>query len=373
MSRSAKYLIAAFVAGAAVVATAGPANAQYGYFYRQQPTIYSYYAFGPVVMPFGYGIMPAYGLGMNRSGAFFPSPTGGYGFMSSRLYYSPMYYPSYGGGGGYSPSYPTSGSYGYGMAARESYYLRQAQQGAAGYGAAGGLVNYDRVAPDRGAKAADPKVLWKNSPEAFRHALLNPTDQEIATGQALNVLLRAIPDLESAGAKADPPFLPPDFLAKVTFAGGPSADALNLVRTGTVEFPPVLRGSEFDGPRAAVEKDLAAAAEQVRNGKKVDTFLFDRIGENVKRMKAKPEADDDAAAAVLARLERVVKFLKTPDANGLFVPAWQTDGVTLRDLSKFMARFKLEFGPAAAGGEPVYAALHRGTAAYVNQLAQAKR
>jgi len=371
MSRLVKLLSVSAVAGAAVLATARPANAQGRYFYRQSPTIYSYYPFGPVVMPFGYGVMPAYGLGMNQAGAFFPSMTGGYGFMSSRLYYSPS---SYGGGYSYpmtyDSTYPSSGSYGYGMAARESYYLRQAQR-QAGYGGGYGSVAYDRVVPERGAKPADPN-RWKDAPEALRQALFNPTEQSINSGQALNELLKAIPDLEAAGGKADPPFLPPELLAKLTFTGGPSADALNLVRAGKIEYPPALRGSEFDAQRVAIEKDLATAAELVRAGKKIDPVLVDRLTGNVKRMKAKAPVDVEAVAA-LARLEEAVKYLKSADASGLFVPAWQSDGATLRDLGKFMARYKLQFGPAAPGGEALYAALHRGMVGYVNQLAAAKK
>jgi len=369
MSRLVKLLTVSVVAGAAVLATARPANAQF--FYRQMPTIYSYYPFGPVVMPFGYGVMPAYGLGINQAGAFWPSSTGGYGFTSSRLYYSPAYYGGYGGGYPmtYDYSYSSTGSYGYGMAAQESYYLRQAQR-QAGYGEAGGAVSYDRV-PDRGAKPADPN-RWKDAPAALKQALFNPTEQSVNSGQALSELLRVIPDLEAAGGKADAPFLPPEVLAKVTFIGGPAADALNMVRAGKVEFPPVLRGTEFDGPRTAIEKDLATASDLVRAGRKIDPALVDRLSANVKRLQANAPVDVETVAA-LARLNAAVTFLKSADASGLFVPGWQTEGATLRDLGKFMARFKLQFGPVAPGGEPLYGALHRGMVSYVNQLAQAKR
>jgi hypothetical protein len=205
----------------------------------------------------------------------------------------------------------------------------------------------------------------------LREALFNPTEQSINSGQALNQLLKASTDLEAAGAKTEPPFLPPEVLAKVTFIGGPAADGLNLVRAGTVEFPLTLRGTEFGGPRTAIEKDLVTASEAVRAGKKLDPALVDRMSANVKRLKSKAPVDVDTTAA-LARLEAAVNYLKSADATGMFVPAWQTDGATLRDLSKFMARYKLQFGPVVSGGEALYAALHRGMVGYVNQLSAKK-
>jgi hypothetical protein len=368
MSRFVKLLTVAVVAGVAVLASARPANAQGMFMYRQMPTIYSYYPFGPVIMPFGYGVMPAYGLGINQAGAFFPSPTGGYGFMSSRLYYAPAYYGGYAYPNSYDYSYPTSGSYGYGMAARESYYLRQAQR-QAGAEAAGGAVYADRL-PDQGAKPADPN-RWRDAPPALRQALFNPTEQSVNSGQALNELLKTSTDLEAAGAKTESPFLPPEVLAKVTFIGGPAADALNMVRSGKIEFPPTLRGTEFGGPRTAIEKDLVTASEAIRAGKKLDPALVDRMSANIKRLQAKAPVDVDTTAG-LARFDAAVTYLKSADASGLFVPAWQTDGATLRDLSKFMTRYKLQFGPVAPGGEALYAALHRGMVGYVNQLAAKK-
>jgi hypothetical protein len=355
MSRFTKQLSALFVAGAAVLATAGPADAQF--FFRQSPTQFSQFPFGRVVMPFGFGVMPAYGLGINSAGAFFPSPRGGYGFVSSRLTYRPMSYPLY-------PAYPVTTGYGSSRYAQDQYNLYYAQR-AARYGFDGRVLaaGYN----GRVVRAVKPEQ-WKDAPEALRQAVLAPSDADIASGKALNELLAAVRNQESKGVKTEMPFLPPDVLAKVTFAGGPAADALNLVRTGTVEFPAALRGSDFDAPRRAIETDLAAIAAQVRDGKKIPPHLADAVAANVRKLNAKTVLLADAdAAEFLDRMERLAKFLKSPEGSAAIVPTWQTVGVSLSDLGRYFERYKIRFGPAAAGNEPAYAALHRGMVGYLSQ------
>jgi hypothetical protein len=276
--------------------------------------------------------------------------------MSNGGYGYPFYYSSYGYPMGDYNTYPSMSNYGYARAARESSYLRDAQKDA-GYG------------KDTGAgRKPDP---WADAPKDIQLAMSKPPEKDINSGHALNVVLKVIPGLVAAGGTADPPFLPPDLLAKVTFAGGPEADALNLVRAGKVEFPPAVSGTEFDAPRTAIATDLAAASRLVREGKTIDPALLDRLTANVERLH--PTAPvDDKTAGTLARLDAAARFLKSADANGLFVPGWQTAGATLRDLSPFMTRYKLEFGPAAPGAEPLYWALHRAMVEYAKKLAVAK-
>ena len=47
-----------------------------------------------------------------------------------------------------------------------------------------------------------------------------------------------------------------------------------------------------------------------------------------------------------------------------------TDGSSVADLTRYMARYKLLFGPADKGDEEVYTTLHRGLAWYLMALRQ---
>ena len=368
MSRLVKLLTVSAVAGAAVLATAGPVAAQVW------------------VRPAYPGLQP-WIYRTQYSGMYFPSPTGGYGFYNQHQYYSTSPLRTFILG----PGYGVPGNYFYGSAAgmtgaglnlagREQAALQQAQRDARNNAAARQQI-FDQWAYERGSKRVDASKP-KDLPEGLRQAVLNPSPDDLASGKALNDLLAAIQGWEAKGVKAETPFLPPDALAKVVVTGGPPADALNLLRTGKVNFPPALQAPDLDAIRAAIERDAAAAAEQARAGKKVDPVLADRIADAARRLKTKAApllrgetGFDDATAAVgsLNRLEAAARFLKSPDANGLFVPAWQAVGATLSDLSKYMGRFKLRFGPAAPGDEGVYAAVHRGMVGYLTQLTQNQR
>jgi hypothetical protein len=273
------------------------------------------------------------------------------------------------GGGGYGGGFPypmpyfdnmfqTTGGYGYGMAARESPYLRDAQKDAG-----------NEKEPPANTRKTNP---LKDAPESLKQALSNPPEKDVASGRALNELMKVIPGLVAAGGRAEIPFLPPDLLSRLSFAGGPEADALNMVRAGKVDFPPAVMGPESEAARTAIEYDLAAASRLVRDGKPIDSALADRLAANIARLHPKAPVDEGTELA-LARLDAAAKVLRSPDANGLFVPSWQTEGTTLRDLGQFMSRYKLEFGPAVPGTESLYWSLHRAMVGYVNQLAAAKR
>jgi hypothetical protein len=372
MFRQVKLVASSVVAGAAVLAAAQPASAQGRMFFRPMPVMNSGFAFNQAMTPMMFNAIQRNAIQQPNRVQFqrdiarltrTSSVTGPY---DARFLYPAIYGGGYGGYGGYAypMAYDTSmyqslGGYGYGMSARDASYLREAQNSKdAGYGKSTGTE-----------RKTD---LLKNAPDAVTQAMSNPPEKDINSGQALNVLLKVIPGLVAAGGRAEVPFLPPDLLSKVTFAGGAEADALNMVRTGKIEFPPAMLGTEFDAQRAAIENDLAAASRLVREGKTIDPALVDRLAADIQRLHPKAPADP-ATEAALARLDAAARFLKSADANGLFVPSWQTEGTTLRDLGQFMSRYKLEFGPAAPGAEPLYWALHRAMAKYVHQLAIVNR
>jgi hypothetical protein len=368
MSRFVKLLTLSFAAGAVVLTTARPAAAQLAWIRPAYP------GFQPWIYRTQY------------SGMFFPSPTGGYGFYTQHQYYSSSPLTTYLYNPGIMPGAYSYGSasaltgIGQNLAGREQLALQQAQRDARNDAAARQQI-FDQWAYERGSKRIDSNAP-KSAPEGLRPAVLTPSAEDLTSGKALNELLAAIQGLEGKGAKAEAPFLPPDSVARIVFAGGPAADALNLFRSDRVDFPAALRGPEYDDFRAAIEHDIAEVAAQVRAGKKVDPMVYDRLSDNARKLKLRVipavRGDlvfDDATAAIgfVNRLEATAKFLKSTGANGLFVSGWQTIGVALNDLTKYMGRFKLQFGPVASGDEGVYAALHRGMVGYYAQLSQPRR
>jgi hypothetical protein len=360
-----KFLGIMIVVGALVLADARSANAQ---LILRAPVP----GYNPSIYRFMYG------------GMTFPSPTGGYGFAVQRQYFfttnlRPFHLPVY-----IDPKIAYGYAYGThagsmmggvnALAVREQFAIQQAQR-VARLDAGARMQVFDQWSADRGSRPIDAERL-KNLTPAVRDAIVAPSDGDVASGKTLNELVQAIHHMKLGGAKAETPFLPPEVLDRITFAGGPAADALNLLRSGELEFPAALRATEYDSLRRAIEKDVASAQNQVHSGKRVDFYLIEQIEANVRKLKAKAEPvinTDAAAAAFLERMEGIAKYLKSPEGSALIVPTWQTVGVSLEDLTQFMNRHQIRFGPSRTGNEAAYAALHRGMVGYHNQLLQVSR
>lgn len=315
------------------------------------------------------------------SGMYFPSPTGGYGFYTQRrlFFSSPLRYTQLAPGtlpvpGVTSPYYGSSSGMnaaGLDLAAREQFAVRQAQLDARNLPAARQQL-FDRWANERANRVLDDRAM-KNAPDALREAMTNPSPEDLGSGKSLNELLAAIQELELAGAKAQTPFLPPEALRKINFTGGAAADALTLVRTGTIRWPEALQAEAFQPQVQAIQADVTAMADQIRAGKKIDAFLTERLQENVRKLKMRSDTSDVQTAAYLSRLDEAAKYLKSAEGNTLVVPGWQSTGVTLSDLSKYMAKHGLQFGAGLQDDRQVYSALHRGMVGYYNQLAANRR
>jgi hypothetical protein len=219
-------------------------------------------------------------------------------------------------------------------------------------------------------------------PAAIDENLLSAEGDQILSGQVLNDLAAAIRRLESKGAKAESPLLPAGLLAQVEYTGGPSADTLMLLRAGPPEFPEPLRGARFDRVRADLERPIAAVAEPMLAGKRVEVAAAEKLSTAVKKAKADvapavremPLAEATAVTRFFNRLLALADVAKAPgQATGLIVPKWATIGASASELVSHLDRYKLAFGPAEAGAVEAYGNLYQGLAGYYVALAQAKK
>jgi len=193
----------------------------------------------------------------------------------------------------------------------------------------------------------------------------------------LNRILAATISAQEKGAKADSANLPPNLLTQVRFTGGANADALALLKmAGRLQFPPAFEAAPLADLRAPLDRNFAAAAAPVLNGKPADPqkvaaleATVEKTGKTLTPLIKEMEFENAIAARrFVNKLNETVKVLKAPGAAGLFDPKWATEGTSVADLVKRMARYKLMFGPADAGGEEAYLALHRGLSAYLIAL-----
>jgi len=220
-----------------------------------------------------------------------------------------------------------------------------------------------------------------NPMKAIDLALINPPEEEILSGKALNELAARIADLEKHGKKASAGLCPPDLMNKIVFAGGPAADTANALRNAAPSFPEVLVQPRFASLRTDLTEAYTPVASVVLTVKKVDAASADKLAAAVKKARdaAAPGladasvADATSVANFFNQLEVAAKFVREPAAIGVVGPKWATVGSNVAELLQHLAKYQIRFGRVSSGDEATYFSLHRGLLAYYAALSQAKK
>lgn len=209
-----------------------------------------------------------------------------------------------------------------------------------------------------------------------------PDLSAIASGDALNQLLKDINRAEAKGARGQSPYIPALVLADLRFAGSPAADLLNLTREAdNLPFPGAFDAPALSGLRSALDKDFFAIAVAVRAGKAPEPAKVVQLETTFGRVQAAVEPvlrnlsfeEATATRRFLNRFGSALKAAKDRSATGLIDPKWAAEGLTVADLVQHMTRYKLTFGQAPSGSEDAYTATHRNLAAYLYFLNQPKK
>lgn len=229
-----------------------------------------------------------------------------------------------------------------------------------------------------GVQGMQEPAMITGAPE-LRHAL--ESEANAPDGETLNTILAASLALEKKGAKAPGVTLAPELLAQIRFAGSPTSEALNLLRSADrLPFPSLFDLDKMRALKEEIEKDFALVAETASTGKAVDQNRVARLTDVVQRARDRvtpvardlPFEDALAAKRFLNDLDLVAKVLRDGANAGIVNPRWETEGTTIPDLTRHMAKYKLQFGPAARDGLDAYLALHRGLSVYHAALSQPK-
>lgn len=376
MIRNRPLIAAAVLAAVGVFASAGPAYGQFGFNYGFGV---NYGGFRP--FPLGYP-------GWNQSLSFTLGGVGaGYQYRFAVTY--PTGAVPFSGFGGFAGGSAGGVGYGSGYYAGEGSRVIDQQRSAIAReqrnakwdsGVSGAVPDFDRWLNDqsKSRRSADP--AGPADPLKLNPALLNPPDHLILNGDVLNELAVLVTDLERKGRKAEPGLAAPDLMTKVVFDGGAAADAANLLRNTDLTFPEPLRAAAYADLRADLEKAYAPVAAAAAAGKRVAAADADKLLKEV--VKSRGAAGDLVKDGCLGdarsvcgffnRLEAAAKFVKGADAAGVAGARWAVVGAPVSDLVRHVNKYKLKFGPAAAGDEAAYFSLHRGLLAYYAGLSQAK-
>jgi hypothetical protein len=218
--------------------------------------------------------------------------------------------------------------------------------------------------------------------DSLRKALAASNTAEVASGDALNEVLKEIIRVEAKGASGPSAYIPSMLFDEIRFAGSPAADLLNFARVaGSLPFPAAFEDPALVGLREELERDFTAAAVAVQAGKSPDGAKLARLELHFQRLqeaagpviKNLPFEEATAARRFLNRMAGAIKAMKGNTAVGLINPKWAAEGLTVADLTRHMARHKLLFGPAPVGNEESYMTLHRNLVTYLFVLTQPKK
>lgn len=295
-------------------------------------------------------------------------------------YYASGYYAS----GAYGSVYGQSGSYMTGgMSGRPDLLvaaqreLMKAQREASLPGVRdqiSGQSNYE--------KGAVPAMPDAGPQDPLRKALAASNPAEVASGDALNEILKEIVRVEAKGAMGPSGYIPSLLLDDMRFSGSPAADLLNFARlAGSLPFPAAFDEAPLSVLRGELEKDFASASVAVQAGKAPDPAKVARLEVTFQRLqdaagpviKNLPFEDATAARRFLNRMASAIRAMKGNTAVGLIDPKWAAEGLSVADLVKHMTRHKLFFGPAPRGNEEAYMTMHRNLATYLFVLTPPKK
>ncbi len=224
-------------------------------------------------------------------------------------------------------------------------------------------MNYERA--NKPTYADD---VERNQSLLLRRILNKPTEKEVTSGKALNIIMPYLQNLAAQGVMGPPIPLAADTVSHINVTVG-SAASLGPIKNGKVEWPRVLLGPHQQKLDSLLPAAIGAAVEN-----KLDPKLYDQINEEVAALKKDlkdrfyNEKIDGTAyltgQRTLEPLEGAIKSLGDPGAARLLSGAKAARGRNVPELVMNMGQDGLNFAPASPGNEADYFALQRSFASY---------
>jgi hypothetical protein len=183
----------------------------------------------------------------------------------------------------------------------------------------------------------------------------NPSPEDIADGNALNVLLDQLSDprIHSSAIRLATDTIPARYVHAIPFVNASEAVTLSLNElTGEEDWPFALKGERFAADRNAYADAVRKALEEDREGDlKAETIQA--VRDALARLRAKLDAnppDDPAQRGEAYNFIRthvaMTRMLERPDVEKIVAELDKTKDTSLNHLLAFMHTFNLRFGRA---------------------------
>lgn len=184
----------------------------------------------------------------------------------------------------------------------------------------------------------------------------NPTDGDIASGDALNVVLDDLTDprVHSSALRLASAPIKGSVVRAIPFVNASEAVtiSLNQLVAKDESWPPALRGQAFAPGREAYRKAIATALKEDEEGV-ISPETLRNVRQSVAKLRAQAQntfakGSDESIQAenYLRTLMGMSRMLDNPDVEQVLAELEKIDNTTVGQLLGFMHTFNLRFGPA---------------------------
>ena len=226
--------------------------------------------------------------------------------------------------------------------------------------------------PDVNGEVGKPGPIDKAPIEA---ELLNPSDDALLSGNALNELAETIRTLRADRPTTSGPFVPASVLKDIRFQGSDAAMVLTLFSKPGTEMAKPFQKPENIAPRVALKEPLAAFKSAYATGKGIPLNVSEKITKAITQARAvldqTKSSDVDRMRKYIDQLEKVVEFAQTPEGRGAYHAKWFSVGASVDNVITNMEQYKIEFAPGDKSDRPEYQLLYRAMLNYYAKLKQA--
>lgn len=284
-------------------------------------------------------------------------------------YYNPYYSPYWGAGGAMMGAANVISSQGELLTQREQARVLREK------------ANQEKVVTKR--KAFDEAMYEKANTPSFseemektkglqvRRIMNDPTEAEITSGKAHNMLLPMLLALTHQGIQGPPVSINPSLLQQVNVTVGTDGNVGMLKNGGRLDWPLPLRGPTQKKLDAILPQAVSASAQGT-----LDSQVYNQVKGGVSSLhqelssKFRKEQIDGGeyleGKRFLEKLDSAVKMLGKAYASKLLDGSYAARGNNVQELVASMSQQGLQFAPSTPGGEPAYHSLFNSMVAYAH-------
>lgn len=191
----------------------------------------------------------------------------------------------------------------------------------------------------------------------YKRLLENPTPQDVSSGDALNAALDQLsnPRIQSSALRLATDKIPGNVVRQIPFVNASEAVSISLDKlTNENGWPVALRDPKFDAERQAYSEAIDNALTVDENGE-ISAASLTQVNDALTRLRAKYEANRPTdpvrygeSELYLKSLIGMTKLLERPDVEKIVAELKTIKETTLGSLLGFMHTFNLRFGRATS-------------------------